>query len=131
MKRLVLTVCLLSIAVDARAAVITYSTDSAAISRDGQLYPGSQTGLTLARFDATIGTLEAVQISFDTSYGASLLTAAGAEMPSGTGIPFPPFIINGHNDAGASATASGTLRIQLNDPSGSARTLNMLRSIPL
>ena len=125
MKRLVLTVFLLSIAADARAATITYSTNFSAVTVDGELLQGSTTSFTLPRFDPTLGTLEGVEISFATQYYASLYVGATDDVPSGTFIPVPPFIINGHNDTGASATASGSLRIQLNDPVGASRTLNV------
>lgn len=80
--------------------------------------------LELPRFDPTLGTLEDVEIQFQSDYVVFMLLQAFDGRPEATFIPVPPFVINAHNDAGIDVSVEGSLRVQLFDPSSSTTTLN-------
>jgi hypothetical protein len=84
------------------ASSITYSTDFLI----GDFFIGEVAGVfsasmataelaELPRFDGS-GTSQSVEIFFTSTYALSVQGSASDELPSGTFIPFPPFIVNGH-----------------------------------
>ena len=72
----------------------------------------------LPRFDAALGTLTGVSLSFGSSLDAWLYGRARDTQAEGDFIPLPPFIINGRNDAGLGAAWAIDLNLALFDPGG-------------
>ena len=133
-RKLVATMALLAglaLSSNTWAAVIFYSTPffvtdgvsgEVGTSFSGTL-SGSQ-GLTLPRFDPTLGSLQAVEIQFQSSYDVFALAEASDDRSEFDLIPIINIIVNERNDAGIDALIQGSLRLQLTDPSSSFSLLN-------
>lgn len=80
--------------------------------------------LELPRFNQTLGSLQGVEIEFQSDYEVIILGQAGDLRGEWDLIPVPPFVINERNDAGIDASVGGSLQVQLFDPSNSTTTLN-------
>ena len=114
-----------------RASSITYSTSFGIqdffFGEVAGVFSASISAAALAelpRFNGS-GTLQGVEVFFTSTYTVAVSGAAHDESPSGTFIPIPPFIVNGHNDTSLSTTVDGTLRATLFDPGISTQALNL------
>jgi hypothetical protein len=109
------------------AAVVFYSTPFSVTDVVSDPVAGGFSGtlsdsqpLELPRFAPTLGTLQAVEIQFQSSYQVFIL--GEARDLRGEFIAFP---FGGSNDTGIDASVEGVLRIQLFEPSSSSTTLNI------
>jgi hypothetical protein len=115
------------------ATVITYSTDFSISSNFNTEVAGSFNVplndfdlATLPRFDGSLGALQNVDISFESTYSAYFSGFAEDEIGEADFVLYPPFVVNDRNDTGIAATLQNTLTITLFDPSSSSRTLNII-----
>jgi hypothetical protein len=134
MLRILLTVWVLAIGQmgSAWATVISYSTAFGI----GDSYSDPVAGnysvnlldtqfLNLPRFDSTLGTLQAAQVSFSSSYFKGIFELGAYDDFEETDFsPLPPFTGNDRNDTSITATVDASYQIVLFDPSSSSRTLN-------
>lgn len=107
------------------ATVLFYSTPfsvtDSIVSDVGASFSGTLSGsqpLALPRFDPIFGTLQAVEIGFQSDYEIKLYVGAHDDDPE-------TFLsIHTRIDAGIDASVDGSLRVQLQDPSSSSTILN-------
>jgi hypothetical protein len=115
------------------AAVLTYTTATFGVG-DGPFV--SPTGafsanlldlqlLSLPRFDAALGTLQAVEVFVQGTWTGLMQVEARDVSEEGDFIPLPPFFINNRNDASISALLETSLRFALLDPNGAVATFNL------
>jgi hypothetical protein len=116
----VLSLCAMAFAADARAALISYSAEVNGSANDGLtdsvsgefLVPFSSLEfLTLPRFDAALGTLQAVQLSLESSFSARL---SGNDLDLESESFFPFFFTS--NDAGLGARLNWGMEVNVFDP---------------
>jgi hypothetical protein len=128
--KLVATLALLAglvVSTSTSAAVVFYSTPFSITDVVGGPVGTNFSGtlsasqlLDLPRFDPTFGTLQGVELQFQSSYEVFIL---GEAVDTRGEFDFFPF--GDYNDAGIDASVEGFLRIQLFEPSSIATTLNI------
>lgn len=119
-----------TLATPAHAEIAFYSTTFQIVDGFGTPVTGTFSGqlsgldlLELPRFNPSLGTLQSVQIEFQSNY--SLLTVNTAtDLRAEFGAFFP---FSAHNDAGIDVGIEGTLRMRLFDPSSSETALDYPR----
>ncbi|MDP1645792.1 MAG: choice-of-anchor E domain-containing protein [Thiobacillus sp.] len=117
----------LAVSTNTWATVLFYSTPFSVTDIITEPVEGSFSGtlsasqlLELPRFDPTLGTLQGVEIEFQSNYEVFILGEARDTRGEFVFFPFGE-----SNDAGIDASVEGSLRVQLFDPSSSTTTLNI------
>jgi hypothetical protein len=117
----------LAVSTDTRAAVLFYSAPfSVTDVRSGPVgssFSGTLSdsqGLDLPRFNPMFGTLQGVELQFQSTYEVFILGEARDTRGEFVFFPF-----GDSNDTGIDATVGASLRVQLFDPSSSTTTLNI------